>query len=83
MFRYKLRRTTPREKEIPEIDEGPHVSLVLKCDVDGSLEAIHSVLETFDSATLKLNLISSGVGAVTATDVNLAHAFGGENISYY
>ena len=75
-----MRRSTPREKEIPPEDDDPRVSIVLKCDVDGSLEAILEVLETYHSDHVKLVLVASGVGVVSPTDVNLAHAFKGEKI---
>lgn len=73
--RYKLRPTGPREKEIKE-DDGPRVSVVVKGDVHGSVEAILDVLETYDcDADCKLNLVHYGVGNVSETDVELADAF--------
>lgn len=74
--RYKLRPTGPREKEIKDRDEGPRVSVVVKGDVDGSVEAILDVLETYDGNTAcKLDLVHYGVGNVSETDVELADAF--------
>ncbi|KAJ9576526.1 hypothetical protein L9F63_025578, partial [Diploptera punctata] len=74
--KYKMRRTGPREKEIKDDDQGPRVSIVVKGDVDGSVEAILDVLETYDdNEKCKLDLVHYGIGAVTETDVELADAF--------
>ncbi|XP_069672304.1 translation initiation factor IF-2, mitochondrial isoform X2 [Periplaneta americana] len=74
--KFKLRPTGPREKEIKDDDQGPRVSVVIKGDVDGSVEAILDVLETYNCNTeCKLNLVHYGVGNVSETDVELADAF--------
>ncbi|XP_023709849.1 translation initiation factor IF-2, mitochondrial isoform X2 [Cryptotermes secundus] len=74
--RYKLRPTGPRQKEIKDLDEGPRVSVVVKGDVDGSVEAILDILETYDgNAACKLDLVHYGVGNVSETDVELADTF--------
>ncbi|KAJ9592515.1 hypothetical protein L9F63_015832, partial [Diploptera punctata] len=74
--KYKMRRTGPREKEIKDDDQGPRVSIVVRRDVDGSVEAILDVLETYDdNEKCKLDLVHYGIGAVTETDVELADAF--------
>ncbi|XP_071544942.1 translation initiation factor IF-2, mitochondrial [Panulirus ornatus] len=76
-FRYKLRRQGPREKENKEEDSGPRVSLVLKGDVDGTLEAILNVFDTYHEEECQLDVISYGVGTVTLSDVTMASAFKG------
>ncbi|XP_067005150.1 translation initiation factor IF-2, mitochondrial [Anabrus simplex] len=73
--RFKIRRTEPREKEIKNEDKGPSLSIVVKGDVDGSVEAILDVLETYNSSSCKLNLVHYGVGAVSETDIELAEVF--------
>jgi len=50
------------------------LSLIVKADVQGSLEAIASSLQKLSTAEVKVNLIHSGVGAITESDVNLALA---------
>jgi translation initiation factor IF-2 len=50
------------------------LSLIVKADVQGSLEAIAGSLQKLSTAEVKVNLIHSGVGAITESDVNLALA---------
>ena len=44
-------------------------------DVDGSVEAILDVLDSYDSAQCALDLVHYGVGPVTENDVKLAAPF--------
>ena len=53
------------------------VSIIVKTDVDGSLEALMSVLSTYDEEDVKLDIIASGVGGITETDLKLAQDFDG------
>jgi translation initiation factor IF-2 len=48
--------------------------VIVKADVQGSLEAIKSSLEKIGNAETKINIISSGVGGITESDVALASA---------
>lgn len=75
-YRYGKKRR-PREKESKDEDTGPRVSLILKGDVDGSVEAILDVLDTYHSSDCQLDVISYGVGLVTPSDVSMAAAFEG------
>jgi translation initiation factor IF-2 len=50
------------------------LSLIVKADVQGSLEAIAGSLQKLSTAEVKVNLIHSGVGAISESDVNLALA---------
>ncbi len=50
------------------------LSLIVKADVQGSLEAIASSLQKLSTAEVKVNLIHNGVGAISESDVNLALA---------
>ncbi|MCY0966975.1 translation initiation factor IF-2 [Parathalassolituus penaei] len=50
------------------------LNVVLKTDVRGSLEAIHSSLQKLATDEVKVNVVSSGVGGITETDVTLAVA---------
>ena len=55
----------------------PKVSIVLKGDVDGSVEAILDVLETYNSSQCQLDLLHYGVGSVSENDIKMAEAFEG------
>lgn len=69
-------RLSTRPKESAPDDGTPKVSVILKGDVDGSVEAILDVLETYDSHDkCKLNVIHYGVGDVNDGDLELAGAF--------
>ena len=50
------------------------LSLIVKADVQGSLEAIAGSLQKLSTAEVKVSLIHSGVGAISESDVNLALA---------
>lgn len=48
------------------------LSIIVKADVQGSLEAISEALVKLSSDEVKVKIITGGVGAVTESDVNLA-----------
>jgi len=50
------------------------LSLIVKADVQGSLEAIAGSLQKLSTSEVKVNIIHSGVGGITESDVNLALA---------
>ena len=50
------------------------LSLVIKADVQGSYEALNHALSKLSTGEVKVNIIHSGVGAITESDVNLALA---------
>ncbi|XP_025105138.1 translation initiation factor IF-2, mitochondrial-like isoform X2 [Pomacea canaliculata] len=77
-FNWARKNPGPRPKEAIIAHEGPQFSLVLKGDVDGSLEAILDTLDTYNSKKCRLDLIHYGVGSITESDVELAEAFKGE-----
>jgi translation initiation factor IF-2 len=53
------------------------LNLVVKGDVQGSVEAIIGELAKIDHAEVRVNVIHSGVGGITENDVMLASASGG------
>ena len=55
-------------------DEVAKVNIVLKADVQGSLEAIKGALEELSTDEVEVAVVSSGVGGITGTDANLALA---------
>lgn len=48
--------------------------VIVKADVQGSLEAIKASLEKLKNDEIKVNIIHSGVGGITQNDVSLASA---------
>ena len=56
--------------------EVPSVNIVLKTDVRGSLEAITQALNELSVADVRVKIVSSGVGAITESDVSLAESTG-------
>ncbi|MGH8750679.1 MAG: translation initiation factor IF-2 [Burkholderiales bacterium] len=50
------------------------LSLVIKADVQGSYEALTHALSKLSTGEVKVNVIHSGVGAITESDINLALA---------
>lgn len=54
--------------------EVPTVNIVLKTDVRGSLEALTAALNDLSVADVQVRIVSSGVGAITESDVTLAES---------
>lgn len=58
-----------------KISEGlKEINIVLKADVKGSEEAVKNTLAKIDVEGCKLNVIRSGVGTITESDIVLANA---------
>ncbi|GEN25560.1 translation initiation factor IF-2 [Halomonas cupida] len=55
-------------------DVAAKLNIVLKADVQGSLEAIRGALEELSTDEVQVSVVSSGVGGITGTDANLALA---------
>ena len=53
-------------------DEKQTLNVVLKSDVRGSLEAILGALQELGNEEVDVNIVTSGVGGITESDVNLA-----------
>lgn len=53
------------------------MSIILRCDVDGTLEAITDVLQTYNSKMAELDIVDFGVGAPNEANVKLAKEFEG------
>lgn len=56
-------KADPNQKEL---------KLILKADVQGSLEALLDALSKLDNEDVKLRIVSQGVGAISESDVQLA-----------
>ena len=58
-----------------KIKEGVQtLPLVIKADVQGSVEALADALKRLSTDEVKIDIVHSGVGAITESDVNLAIA---------
>ncbi|VFP82158.1 translation initiation factor IF-2 [Candidatus Erwinia haradaeae] len=64
------------EKMFSSIKEGEisEMNIVLKADVQGSVEAISDALITLSTSEVQVKIIGSGVGGITETDATLAAA---------
>jgi translation initiation factor IF-2 len=64
------------ENILDRIKEGAvkEVRIVLKADVQGSVEAISNALRNLSTPSVGVSVISSGVGGITESDVSLAKA---------
>lgn len=58
----------------PSDNEAKVLNLVLKADVQGSLEAITDALYKLSTDKVRISVIHSGAGAITETDIMLAAA---------
>ena len=50
------------------------LSMIIKADVQGSQEALSHALQKLSTEEVRVNLVHSGVGAITESDINLALA---------
>jgi translation initiation factor IF-2 len=55
-------------------DEVKSLNLILKADVQGSLEAVSESLQKISTDAVKVNIIHGGAGAITESDIMLASA---------
>jgi len=62
--------------------EGASLNLLIKTDVQGSAEALVESLTRLSSTEVRINVVSSGVGGITESDVNLAMASTGVIIGF-
>lgn len=70
-------KTTSRvtlEDLFNQIQEGKvkELNIIIKADVQGSVEAVKQSMEKLNNEEVKINVIHGGVGGVTETDVRLA-----------
>ena len=57
-------------------DEAQALNIVLKADVQGSAEALSDALLKLSTDEVRVNMVSSGIGGIRETDINLAIASG-------
>ncbi|KJH41575.1 hypothetical protein DICVIV_12452 [Dictyocaulus viviparus] len=75
-FRYgsTLRRIVHKEKRFEkDVDDGsPKLLILLRCDVEGTLEAILNVTTSYDSKKCVFQIVDFGIGPPTNMDVDIA-----------
>jgi len=69
-----LQKATTLDEMFNNLDEHKELNLIVKTDVQGSLEALKGSIAKIDIEGVKINIIRGGVGAITETDVILASA---------
>ena len=52
------------------------VNLLIRADVQGSVEALKDSMVNLSNDEVRVNIVASGVGAITESDASLAHASG-------
>jgi len=73
----KLARQTTRSEDVFSQIDGDKtgtIAIVLKADVQGSAEALRDALNALSTDEVQVRVIRSGVGGITASDVQLAAA---------
>lgn len=75
----KLTRHSPKLEDLLQRIEDEKLAtttlnLVIKADVLGSVEALKQTLSELSFAEVKINILSSGIGGINESDVNLAIA---------
>jgi translation initiation factor IF-2 len=77
--RQELAESGPRRTLEQLLGEGglQDLNLVIKADVAGSVEALKEALAKLSTDEVRVNIVRSGVGAVTDSDVMLGSASGG------
>ncbi len=74
-------KTTKRGIESLGLAEIKELLVILKADVQGSVEVLRATLEKLSTEKVKVRVIRSGVGAITESDVLLASATQADNTS--
>ena len=69
-------RALTLDEVVKQIDAGDvkELNVVLKADVQGSVEALHQSLEGLAAEDVKIRILHSGCGTITESDVMLASA---------
>ncbi len=69
------RQVSKRENFLSEMAQSniSTVNILVKADVQGSIQALVEALEALSTDEVRVKIVSSGVGAINNTDINLAH----------
>ncbi len=76
-----MMKTTKRGIESLGLADIKELLVVIKADVQGSVEVLRATLEKLSTENVKVRVIRSGVGAITESDVLLASATQAEQVS--
>ena len=63
-------------------NSGKELSLIIKCDVQGSAEALRNSIEKINVEGVEIHILRASVGSVTETDIILAEAEGAVIIGF-
>ena len=85
MFRQVKHRETKLARQAPKLEDllqriedeknvTTTLNLVVKADVQGSVEALRQALSELSGSEVKVSILSSGIGGINESDVNLAIA---------
>lgn len=85
LFRQVKARETKLARQVPKLEDllqriedekivTTTLNIVLKADVLGSVEALRQALIELSNEEVKVNILSSGIGGINESDVNLAIA---------
>ena len=75
-LRLASQKATKLEEVFSQMEEGEvkELNLVIKADVQGSVEALRDALVNLTNDEVKVKIVSGGVGGINESDVNLAVA---------
>lgn len=81
LARLKSQEALLKEGEVKRVakkeDENlKHLPIIIKADVQGSLEAIEQILGAIEHPEVALDTIATGVGSITESDVKMAESAG-------
>ncbi|PID52122.1 MAG: translation initiation factor IF-2 [Candidatus Moraniibacteriota bacterium] len=70
-------RLTGDKKQVKSINDNdgiPKFNIIIKSDVQGSIEAIEQILDTIPQQKVAINYIDTGVGNITESDIKMAES---------
>jgi translation initiation factor IF-2 len=74
----KKMRQSEEEAKVEQIE----FNLIIKADVQGSLEALRSSIDEINTQEITVKIISEGVGAISESDITLAKATNAEVVGF-
>jgi len=74
---FHRRKENQLRREVRDPNAPPVLAVLLRCDVEGSLEAILNVINTYHGQEVKLDVVDFDVGSPNENDLVLANDFDG------
>ena len=71
---FATQKTTSLDQFFDELDGAKILNVFLKCDVQGSAQALRESLESLSTDEVQLKIINAGIGGINESDVVLASA---------